>query len=314
MSWEQEPLWAKSKLFFERAFNEEREDPIFGLWCSLGLELLGRAAIASMSPTLLAEPDHEHKFLLHALNRGADRVTRKSISSNLVFTLCKTLFSHFTEDDFKIALALINRRNEELHSGGAAFEEYKSTKWLTGFYKVCNSLCIAMNKSLSDLFGEEEAAVAEEIIAENKKEVSQRIAGTISAHRKVFGNKPDKEQESLRSEAEENGNTLSLKRHHRVNCPACNCIATVQGEPFGKVNISHGDDSIIVRQAVMPALFECDSCGLRLSGYAELEAAGLGGQHTRKTSYTPEEFYSLDSSSESEEDEFEFYPEYDNEQ
>jgi hypothetical protein len=59
MSWERDPLWAKTKLFFERAFNEPREDPIFGLWCSLGLELLGRAALSSISPTLLAEPDKE---------------------------------------------------------------------------------------------------------------------------------------------------------------------------------------------------------------------------------------------------------------
>jgi hypothetical protein len=70
MSWERDPLWAKSRLFFERAFEQPPEDPLFGLWCSLGLELLARAALASVSPTLLAEPDKEHRFLLHALNRG----------------------------------------------------------------------------------------------------------------------------------------------------------------------------------------------------------------------------------------------------
>ena len=39
MSWEREPLLTKAKLFFERAFNESRDEPLFGLWCSLGLEL-----------------------------------------------------------------------------------------------------------------------------------------------------------------------------------------------------------------------------------------------------------------------------------
>src|SRR5580692_11097907 len=81
VSWERDPLWAKSRLYFERAFAESREDPRFGLWCSLGLELLARAALASISPTLLAESDREHKFQLHALNRGSETVPRRSIGS-----------------------------------------------------------------------------------------------------------------------------------------------------------------------------------------------------------------------------------------
>lgn len=79
MSWERDPLLAKSKLFFDRAFSEQSESPLFGLWCSMGLELLARAALASVSPTLLAEPNSDHKFLLHALNRGSAKVPRRSI-------------------------------------------------------------------------------------------------------------------------------------------------------------------------------------------------------------------------------------------
>src|SRR5713226_5553634 len=92
MSWERDPLWAKARLYFERAFEVPRDDPRFGLWCSLALELLARAALASVSPTLLAEPDREHKFLLHALNRGSQKTPRRSIGTAQVFDLCKTLF------------------------------------------------------------------------------------------------------------------------------------------------------------------------------------------------------------------------------
>ena len=35
MSWERDPLWAKAKLFFERAFEESPEDSLFGLWASM---------------------------------------------------------------------------------------------------------------------------------------------------------------------------------------------------------------------------------------------------------------------------------------
>ncbi len=316
MSWERDPLWAKAKLFFDRAFSESREGPVFGLWCSLGLELLGRAALSSVSPTLLAEPDREHKYLLHALNRGSDRVPRKSITSIQVFTLCKTLFSQFTEDDFKLAVALINRRNEELHSGAAAFEEYKATKWLASFYKACSSLCSTMEESLVNLFGEEEARVAEGMILENRKEVLQHVTSLIGAHRKVFEGKSEQEREKVRIQVEEQGNEFSLKRYHRVTCPACRCIASVQGITFGKEKVDHENDGIVVRQAVSPTNFECQACGLRLSGYAELEAASLGGQYTRRTTYTPEEYYGLinpDDLQRYVHDEMPDYPEYDNE-
>src|SRR5713226_336085 len=130
MTWERDPLWAKSKLFLERAFAESSDDSLFGLWCSLGLELLARAALASVSPTLLAEPDQEHRFLLHALNRGSERTPRRSIGTGQVFSLCRTLFDDFSETDLKAALALVNRRNDELHSGAAAFDEYPPKYWL----------------------------------------------------------------------------------------------------------------------------------------------------------------------------------------
>lgn len=325
MSWERDPLLAKAKLFFERAFSSEREDPIFGLWCSLGLELLGKAAISSISPALLAEPDRDQNNLLYALNLDVSSTSHKSISATQVFYLCQKLFPQFTVEDFKLANALLNRRNQELHTGAAAFNEYKTNQWLAGFYQICKSLCDAMFEELENVFGEEEAEIAVEVIAENKKEVLHRVKESIAAHRRVFEDKSTNEQEILRKQAEERGNELAYKRHHRVNCPACGCVATVQGNPFGKETIYPENDSIIVRQAVAPNLFECSACSLRFAGYAELKAANLGDQITRRTTFTPAEFYGLIDQDELDEhiqkgideyvdNEMDRYPEYDNEQ
>ena len=194
MSWERDPLYAKARLFFEHAFDENRDDPVFGLWCSLGLELLARAALASVSPTLLAQPNNEQKYLLHALNRGSERTPRKSITAAQVLGLCRTLFSEFTDGDLKAALALINRRNEELHSGAAAFDEYPQSQWLAGFYRACQSLSTAMGESLVNLFGEEEASAATDILTENQKNVMQQVQNSIAAHVKVFQEKSRDEQ------------------------------------------------------------------------------------------------------------------------
>lgn len=293
MSWEREPLWAKARLFCERAFDEPREAPTFGLWCSLGLELLARAALASISPTLLAEPDRDHKHLLHALNRGSERVPRKSLATVQVFSLCLTLFPDFTKDDFTAAMALINRRNEELHSGGAAFDEYPSSQWLAGFYRACNSLSAAMGESLTSLFGEDEANVANETLTENLNDVKQRVLSAIGSHRSVFEDKLEDDRNNAAAEAEKLGAELATQRHHRVVCPACKCAATVQGRSFGKEHISYDEGKIIVRQAVAPTSFACSACGLKLEGYAELETAGLGGRYQRKTTCSPDVYYGL---------------------
>jgi hypothetical protein len=292
MSWERDPLWAKARLFFERAFAE-RDGPTFGLWCSLGLELLARAALASISPTLLAEPDDEHKYLLHALNRGSERTSRKSIGAAQVLNLCRTLFPQFTEDDHKVSQALINCRNEELHSGAAAFEEYPARQWLAGFYRACRSLSGAMGESLATLFGDDEATAATSMLLEDQNDVRQRVMSSISAYRKVFQGRPEDDREAAKTKAEKLGRQLATKREHRVICPACQCVATVQGTPFGKESVTHDEGEIVARQPVSPISFSCSACGLKLQGYAELDAANLGGQYTRRTTFSPEEFYGL---------------------
>ncbi len=293
MSWDRDPLWAKARLYFQRAFGQSRDDPVFGLWCSLGLEVLARAALASVSPTLLAEPDRDHKYLLHALGRGSARTPRKSIGAAQVLALCGELFPEFTQDDVTAALALVNRRNEELHSGAAAFHAYPSTVWLAGFYRACQSLATAMDESLTAVFGEDEAQVATLILDEDRKDVRQRVEKRIQSHRTVFQAKTDDEQKNLQQTSEKQCAELAYKCHHRVGCPACGCTATVQGTPFGKENVADEDGNVVVRQAVSPSSFVCSACGMKLEGYAELETAGLGGHYTRRTTFSPDEYYGL---------------------
>lgn len=294
MSWERDPLWAKTRLFFQYAFNTRRDDATFGLWCSLGLELLARATLASVSPTLLALPDNQQKNLLHVVHKESELRFPKSIAATQVFDLCKRMFPVFSEEDQKVAFALLNQRNAELHSGSAAFEEYRSSQWLAGFYHACRSLTIVLDESLEDLFGEEEAKFAKEILAENRDNVKKEVLSAIAVHKRVFEAKHPDEQEAAKLEAEELGQKLSTLRHHRVKCPACSCTATVQGRPFGKEHVTHEErGEIVVRQAVSPTEFSCPACGLKLTTYAQLETAGLGDHYTRKTTYSAEEYYGL---------------------
>lgn len=295
MSWERDPLWAKARLFLEYALAQDRDDARFGLWCAIGLELLARAAVSAISPTLLAEPDQEHRHLLHALGRGSPKVGPKSLGAAQVFRLCEILFDHFTPEHSTAAIALINRRNAELHTGQNAFDDYSTQHWITGFYACCKALTKSLNESLASLLGEDEAIEAEKVLAVNEREVKQRVRERVARYQSVFSDKLPNERAAAQTDAEAAGARLSHQRHHRVKCPACLSTATVQGDELGASKVEHDEDKseIVVKQTIAPRSFSCVACGLKLDGYAELSAAGLGNQYTRTTRYTPEEYYEL---------------------
>lgn len=293
MSWDREPLWTKARLYFERSFEVVRTDDVFGLWCAMGLELLSRSTVAHFNPVLLAEPDKDQRHILSALGLGSSSVQRKSIATSQVLRLCKELIPEFTDDELSVALALAGRRNEELHSGSAAFLEYKHHQWIGGFYKCCKVLAEAQGESLTSLLGDDEAQTAQRIIEEVKGEVTTKIKNKIAAFARVFSEKDPETRAFLKLEAETQGEVLSHTGHHKVDCPACKCVATVQGDAYGRENIENKEDEIIVRQSVIPTKFSCKACGLNLNGYGELMAANVADHFTHRVHYTPEEFYEL---------------------
>lgn len=293
MAWDRDSLWAKATVFFERAFTESKSDPLFGLWAAMGLELLARSAISNFSPTLLAEPDRDHKNLLHALGRGSEKVSKKSLGSSQIFQLCNTLFEDFSDDQRNICTAMINRRNEELHSGTSAFSEYPSSQWYSGFCRACKVLCECQGKSLAELFGDDEAENAYELIQQERSEVESIVRRMISKHKSDFESKTPKEQSVARKAAEKMARQLSWNGHHKESCPACGSDASVAGILYGQEQVSHEDGEVIVRQPVSPREFSCTACGLKLKGYAQLEIVGLGGRYTRTSYYSPAEYFGL---------------------
>jgi hypothetical protein len=292
MSWEREALWSKAVLFMQRATDKDKESPEFGLWSSLGLELLARAAVAKTSPALLAEPDKDQKNLLHALGVSVSN-SPKSISTIQVLSHCRTLIASFTEDEFKTASSLVNRRNEELHTGAAAFSTFPLQSWIGGFFRCCKVLAEHQDESLKSLFGEDESKVAEEILGKVESDVISHVKSSIAAHARVFETKDADERVKLAEIAQIDSDKLSHKGHHRVKCPSCQCTATVQGATYGGERLEHKDGMIIVRESVVPTKFNCLGCGLKLSGYQELVAAGVGDHYTNRSEYDPPDYYEL---------------------
>lgn len=292
MTWDRDPLWAKARLFMERAFGQDLESDTFGLWAAMGLEVLARSAIAKVSPLLLADPDKEQRNILHGLGYGSG-AGPKSIPTVQVLMLCRTLLPEFTEDEFKAAFSIVARRNDELHTGTAAFHEYGTQHWLPGFYRCCKVLSEFQGESLNALFGNDEAAAAEQSLQRAEESVLGSVRTKIAAHKRVFEAKDVGDREDLSTTSAQKADALSHSGHHRVQCPACGSSATVQGDVYGGERVEHNERSIIVRRSVVPTRFACMACDLKLAGYGELHAAGVADHFTRRQEYSPEEYYGL---------------------
>src|SRR4051812_20003417 len=90
-----EELFLKSKVFIDKAIrNRDLGDfDEFQLWASLSLELLGKAALASVHPSLIVDPNKPKGYLL-----ACGRVDHKDLKMGEFKTItAKTVFERLNK-------------------------------------------------------------------------------------------------------------------------------------------------------------------------------------------------------------------------
>ncbi len=288
MSWSEEDLYRKARLFVTRAFYEvPRSDALFPFWASLGLELLGRAALAHVHPALLADPSQPDN-LLYAL--GYEVKAPKSVAAKAVFSRCQRIIPEFTEVERDRCMALQYHRNEDLHSGGLPFESLPPEAWLTGFLKSCRVLLDFLGKSLEEFFGEQEASAAERLIVEADEKVTNDVKRRIGQARNAFEHLGDDVKAAGRTETEVRLR-LSDASTKELPCPACCSGGQLDGELIRLGEPRLRDECIVRERVYLAVRFACSVCGLSLVTHEELNAAGVGGQFAIEDTFEPMEFY-----------------------
>lgn len=289
--WSADSLWAKAQVFSERAFSGPRDGDQFPFWCSLTLELIARAALSSVSPTLLAETgDSEGRNILHALGHmpKVKNFVPKSITTSDVFTRCEQLISNFTKEMEVFARGFANKRNEELHTGGLPFDGLAKGSWQPRFYEVVRVLLEFQGKSLADLLSMEDAAAAEKIIQSSLDDAAKAVRGKIDAHAKVWATKAASDQADQIKKAD---SFAKPWRGHVVDCPSCASKALLRGEEITQQPPAFEGDELVVRSVMLPTDFECIACGLRIGTHNELFAAGLGDEFVNRELHDPVDYY-----------------------
>ncbi len=290
MHWSQESLWVKTQVYVERADQEERDGPLFAFWSHLALELLVRAAVASKHPVLLADRS-KVKSVLYALELSGEGEP-KSLGTAELLHLCVEIFPAFTTEHRDAALAMTVRRNREVHSGEPAFEDLALSAWLADYYRVAKVLLDVQGLSLVDLFGEEDAAAATEMIRALDVQVKKTVLDRVAAARKAWKQLPAEDRRARRAAARALRGPVPSKAGH---CPACETGVNIIGEQVVVSQTRLDEGNVLVEELrMLPIRLECAACGLRLDGHAELHAADLGGQFTILREVDPVEFHGIE--------------------
>lgn len=291
-AWDSSALLAKAQQYAEQMALFSKDDWQYGLWSSLCLELLVRAALTKISPALVADLSHWHNvyFALGKLP-NAKKFIPKSISISDAIKRQSEIDPAFDAELREFCLLHVERRNAELHSSETAFSGLKTSSWLPTFYRACNVLLNCLEVEPKDFWGDEEAKLADEMISASADETAKAVLKLVSAHKNVWDAKEDPEKEKATSQAEV---WATRQSGHRVACPSCGNTALVFGDPVSASQQSLEDDMIKEKQEYLPSKFECIACGLKIAGLSHLNAAGVGDIYVQTSFYTPSEFYELE--------------------
>ena len=290
--WSAEALLNKAQSYAEEMRSFSRDDWKFAPWSTLSLELLARAALSNISPTLVADARGNWRNLLHALDIQPTiaKFNPRSVPISEVFDRLKELIPTFTSELEDFCQRHMSKRNEELHSGSTPLVGTRGTSWLPAYYQACEVLLESMNESLERFFGESEAEFAQAIMAASIDESAKSVRQEIDAHRVVWDNSSeDKELKALQSST-----WATRQTGHRVFCPSCGCVAILSGEPIAPPLRSIEEDEITETFEYLPSRFECVACGLRISGLSRLSAAGLGDTYKATFAYSGNEYFPPD--------------------
>jgi len=288
-AWSSEALFNKALLYAEEMERYTANDWQFGLWSSLSLELVARAALAYISPTLLANR-RDWRNTYHALGHPAmaQLFTPDSITIKEVLSILGELLPDFTKELFNFCITHCARRNAELHSGEEVFAGLGTSAWLPKYYASCGVLLQSMSKGFEDLF--DDPKTAEEMITSLHDKAAKAVAQDIEAHKQLWLEKDPDKREALMILA---AARATRNAGHRTECPACSGPAIIRGSRHGVVAKEVIDDVIVQRQTMLPSSFQCLACGLKIIGLSKLSACGLGDAFTATSRLSAAEFFDL---------------------
>lgn len=278
--YDHEALWVKAKLFVNRAMDDD-ESRSFDeemLWAALALELLAKAALARVSPLLIAEPTEDGTNLLIAsgLVQGEARFT--SVRAKTLFTRCQRAFKPFSAAE---AMSVTNARNEYLHGGAIGFTAIPQDAWWPRFWAQAAVLITALDRDIEEFVGSREPLVSKHL-EQNARNIEHRTETLIERARQRLAQLRDGTLPARIAAEWKPGRDLSARLGHwdSETCPACGAEGMLEGDQVLEAEVEWeqvgvDDYERTVTLTVASDYFSCPTCQLVLDRYDLIEQAGL---------------------------------------
>ncbi len=298
-----EALEGKSKAYIQRALRCKDEGDLdqYQLWASLALELQGKAALATIHPSLIVDPGHyKSLFVAAGINISCDI---KTIGANTLFERLGHLSPEFDENVKKFCSAISQRRNAELHSGEAPFQVMKLDAWECQYWHAAQLILKISGTSLDAWLGADRAKAPKAIVRQAKEATHAAVQAKIQYAAENFGKWKKAIRGKMLAEAEGKNAyqyqglfSCSGDADWATKCPACNGKAFMTGMQYEEEIVETASDLDglweIVEKSFYAEEFHCPVCKLHLRSEAEIEAAKLTAEHTemeeREAEYEPE--------------------------
>jgi hypothetical protein len=281
--YDHQALWAKAQVFLNRAMDPgpDRSFDEQALWASAALELLAKAALARVSPLLIAEPTEDGLNILIATGLVQGNAQFTSVTASTVFKRCERAFKPFNAKD---AMNFAAARNEYLHGPGIGFMAIPPQAWWPRYWSLAVTLITAQDRDVEDLVGSDRLSVVEEHLARNAKNVEHRTQALIERARQRLaqyraGTLPARIQAEWRSASDLVSDLPCFAAHE---CPACEEDGILEGDGGEQLSFEYQydleDGYPVGAEALLsvPVMrFCCETCHLVLDDYEMITQAGL---------------------------------------
>lgn len=269
-------LWMKAKAHINRSFasREAGDFSQAALWAASALELLGKSALAKVSPLLVADPQDNGRSLLIAANLSSEATRFKSIPAKALFSRCARAFRPFNDDE---AGRIASQRNDELHSAIAPFVGLDEDLWWERYWSQAVILIHAQDEDVSAFVGASREADVEAHLARNAENVQRRVEAMIGRARRRSEAAEQSEDSRLEIVALVSRGGYAADFSSSVDCPACGELGLLMGDDVLESEVEYDVDEggPLEYLTVGVDAFECEGCGLRLHGYEYIVAAQL---------------------------------------
>jgi hypothetical protein len=293
-----EALWLKAKVFINRAMDPStlRSFDEQAFWASAALELLGKAALAKVSPLLIADPQEEGRNLLIAAGLVEGDARFKSVTAKTIFWRCERAFKPFRLDD---ALKMAAFRNEYLHSASLDLLPHSPDVWWPVFWARAVVLITAMDRTLEDLVGADRVSISEAHLEKNAANVKERLEALIARAIQRLdqyrsGALPERELSAWTSPQ---NFVVGMNYCEYASCPACTAEGLLEGDEEVSTEIRRegidSDDEWSMpwnEVTVLSEYFSCPVCHLVLDRPELIGEAGLPEEFIIQEDYDPGDY------------------------